>query len=196
MDRPGRAASRYLESLEIAVHLGLKARAVWCLEGLEEVLGALRSSELAALAGASAQVLRDDLGLEYWVEFCCPRRPAKPAPGAASRASQIVQTGGEVWPPEAVLTRVPAFLSDLADTGARAVAANKLERPAGLTPREIEILGLLANGLTSRDIANNLVISIDTVGRHITNIYRKIGARGRSDATSYAFRMNLVPDVA
>lgn len=196
MDRPARAAGHYLESLQIAVRLGLKARAVWCLEGLSEVLESLGSPDLAATAGASARILRDDLGLEYWVEFCCPRRPSRPASGSVSRAAQLVQAGGAAWPPDLVLTRVTALLSDLAETGARAIAANKRERPDGLTPREVEILGLVAGGLTSRDIAKRLVISIDTVGRHITNIYRKIGARGRSDATSYAFRMDLVPDVA
>jgi DNA-binding CsgD family transcriptional regulator len=64
-------------------------------------------------------------------------------------------------------------------------------RPDGLTPREMEILGLIAQGNTSRDIANHLVISIDTVGRHITNMYRKIGARGRAAATSYALRHGI-----
>lgn len=196
MGRPARAAGHYLESLEIAVRLGLKARAVWCLEGLSEVLESLGSPDLAAAASASAKVLRDDLGLEYWVEFCCPRRPSRPATGSVSRTAQLVQAGGAAWPPDIVLTRVPGLLSDLAETGARAVAANRRERPDGLTPREVEILGLVAGGLSSRDIAKRLVISIDTVGRHITNIYRKIGARGRSDATSYAFRMGLVPDVA
>jgi DNA-binding CsgD family transcriptional regulator len=196
MDRPARAAGHYLESLQIAVRLGLKARAVWCLEGLSEVLENLGSPDLAATAEASARILRDDLGLEYWVEFCCPRRPSRPASESVSRAAQLVRAGGAAWPPDLVLNRVTALLADLAETGARAVAANRRERPDGLTPREVEILGLVAGGLTSRDIAERLVISIDTVGRHITNIYRKIGARGRSDATSYAFRMDLVPDVA
>ncbi|MCG2623048.1 helix-turn-helix transcriptional regulator [Arthrobacter sp. I2-34] len=48
--------------------------------------------------------------------------------------------------------------------------------------------------MTSRAIAARLVISIDTVGRHITNLYRKIGARGRADATAYALHMGLVPE--
>jgi DNA-binding NarL/FixJ family response regulator len=60
--------------------------------------------------------------------------------------------------------------------------------PSGLTPREIQVLKLLAGGMSSGEIARELSLSIRTVGRHITNIYSKIGARGRADATAYAIR--------
>ena len=61
----------------------------------------------------------------------------------------------------------------------------------GLTPREAEILGLVAAGKSNQVIAGELVLSIYTVARHIVNIYAKIGARGRADATAYALRHNL-----
>jgi DNA-binding CsgD family transcriptional regulator len=64
----------------------------------------------------------------------------------------------------------------------------KPSRPGGLTPREVEVLQLLASGMSSGEIARELSLSIRTVGRHITNIYSKIGARGRADATAYAIR--------
>ena len=60
-----------------------------------------------------------------------------------------------------------------------------------LTARETEILGLLAMGRSSGEISHELTLSIRTVGRHITNIYRKIGARTRADATAYAIRNGL-----
>jgi DNA-binding CsgD family transcriptional regulator len=60
--------------------------------------------------------------------------------------------------------------------------------PTGLTPREIEVLQLLASGMSSGEIARELTLSVRTVGRHITNIYAKINARGRADATAYAIR--------
>jgi DNA-binding NarL/FixJ family response regulator len=50
---------------------------------------------------------------------------------------------------------------------------------------------LIANGRTNSEIAMELVLSIRTVARHITNIYGKIGARGRADATAYAIRRGL-----
>ena len=60
-----------------------------------------------------------------------------------------------------------------------------------LTPRETEVLRLIASGKTSSEISAELVLSIRTVGRHITNIYNKIGARTRADATAYAIRHRL-----
>jgi DNA-binding CsgD family transcriptional regulator len=60
--------------------------------------------------------------------------------------------------------------------------------PAGLTSREVEVLRLLAEGRTNREIAATLVLSVHTVERHLANTYRKIGARNRSDATAFALR--------
>jgi DNA-binding NarL/FixJ family response regulator len=64
--------------------------------------------------------------------------------------------------------------------------------PAGLTAREVEILRLLAAGGSIRSVADALVLSDRTVERHITNIYNKIGARNRSEATAFAARHGLV----
>jgi DNA-binding CsgD family transcriptional regulator len=63
--------------------------------------------------------------------------------------------------------------------------------PGGLTPREVEVLRLISAGLTTRQIAETLTVSRATVERHITSLYRKIGARGRADATSYALRQGV-----
>ena len=60
--------------------------------------------------------------------------------------------------------------------------------PDGLTEREVEVLHLVAAGGSNREVADQLVLSLRTVERHITNIYAKIGARGRVDATAYALR--------
>jgi DNA-binding CsgD family transcriptional regulator len=64
--------------------------------------------------------------------------------------------------------------------------------PAGLTGREVEVLRLIAAGRTSKEIADELVITINTVESHVTHVYQKIGARGRADATSFAHRHGLV----
>ncbi|MFE7708826.1 LuxR C-terminal-related transcriptional regulator [Streptomyces sp. NPDC057486] len=191
---PARAASRYLESLKIAVRLGLRARAVWCLDGLADAVESLNPG-LAELAATEAAALRDELGLMNWIEFCCPKRHPSAARPLAPQSTRIARLGGQTWPPSLVVNQTQRLLANLADSGARAMVqqanADEKGRPDGLTPREMEILGLIAQGNTSRDIANRLVISIDTVGRHITNMYRKIGARGRADATSYALRHGI-----
>ena len=55
------------------------------------------------------------------------------------------------------------------------------EGPEGLTAREIEVLRLLARGLSNREIGARLVISPKTVGNHVEHIYAKIGASTRAD---------------
>lgn len=68
--------------------------------------------------------------------------------------------------------------------------------PAGLTPREVEVLRLLAAGKSNQEIAAELVLSIRTAERHIANIYEKIGAHGktaRATTTAFAFSRGLIP---
>jgi DNA-binding NarL/FixJ family response regulator len=61
-----------------------------------------------------------------------------------------------------------------------------------LTPRELEVLGLLAEGLTQTQIANQLVISPRTVGTHIQNLLGKLGVHSRAQAVALAHRMDFV----
>ena len=61
-----------------------------------------------------------------------------------------------------------------------------------LTPRELEVLKLVAEGQSSQEIAKTLVISIKTVERHRSNIIDKLGVRDRVDLTRYAIRRGLV----
>jgi DNA-binding NarL/FixJ family response regulator len=65
------------------------------------------------------------------------------------------------------------------------------ERPEILTPRELEVLKLIAEGCTSKEIADRLVISVKTVERHRQNILDKLGLRDRVQLTRYAIRRGL-----
>ena len=61
-----------------------------------------------------------------------------------------------------------------------------------LTPRELEVLKLIAEGHSSKEIAAQLVISVKTVDRHRTNMLEKLGMRDRVDLTRYAIRRGLI----
>ena len=64
--------------------------------------------------------------------------------------------------------------------------------PGDLTPREREVLGLLADGLTNRQIAERLVVSEHTVHRHVTNLLRKLELPSRTAAAAHAVRSGLL----
>ncbi len=85
---------------------------------------------------------------------------------------------------EAAVRERAAAESELARLGAAdpgsSFASHRRARADGLTPREAEVLGLLADGLTNQQIADRLVLSIRTVERHLATVYRKLGLQGRS----------------
>ncbi len=68
------------------------------------------------------------------------------------------------------------------------------EGPAGLTPREVEVLRLLARGLSNKEIAARLTISPKTVGNHADHIYAKINAPSRAAAAFFAMQNGLLPE--
>jgi DNA-binding CsgD family transcriptional regulator len=72
-----------------------------------------------------------------------------------------------------------------ADRGNEAATAAE-GRQGNLTRREVEVLQLIARGQTNKEISSALVLSERTVARHITNIYAKIDARSKAEATAYA----------
>lgn len=77
--------------------------------------------------------------------------------------------------------------------GAQTVRGRPTAMPIGpgLTPREAEVLRLVAAGRTNRQMAVDLVLSERTVARHISNIYSKIGATSKAEATAFAIRHGL-----
>ena len=80
----------------------------------------------------------------------------------------------------------------VAVAGAAGQKAPQVRRPAGLTEREVEVIGLLARGRATKQIAASLGISTKTADRHIQNIYGKIGVSSRAAAALYAAENGLV----
>ena len=118
-------------------------------------------------------------------------------PGSSSRQAWSLSVARDAAAREAT-----AALSSLVELGAaaeaeraRSVLAATEQRAAvlpELTAREREVLGLLAEGLTNRQIAERLVLSEHTVHRHVTNILRKLDLPSRTAAAAYAVRAGLL----
>jgi HD-GYP domain-containing protein (c-di-GMP phosphodiesterase class II) len=113
-----------------------------------------------------------------------PHRSPFPADRAAAALRAEVKAG-----------RIDAEAADavLAATGHR--TQRRPEGPAGLTHREVDVLILLARGLSNKQISRQLVITPKTVGNHVEHIYAKIGASTRAAASLYAVRHGLLPEL-
>jgi DNA-binding NarL/FixJ family response regulator len=64
--------------------------------------------------------------------------------------------------------------------------------PGGLSEREVDILRLVAEGLSNQEIGGQLYVTAQTVKFHLANIYRKLGVGNRTEASRFAYRMGLV----
>ncbi len=71
------------------------------------------------------------------------------------------------------------------------LALSRPSRPAGLTKREFEVLARLAVGMSNAEIAEKLFVSRHTVVRHVANVYSKIGAANRVEATAFALKHGI-----
>jgi DNA-binding CsgD family transcriptional regulator len=83
---------------------------------------------------------------------------------------------------------MPALLARIEALGA---SAPEVKLPDGLSPREVQILGLVAQGLSNREIGRTLTISEHTAANHVRSILRKTGCANRTEAASYAHRHRL-----
>ncbi|GAA0268283.1 response regulator transcription factor [Cryptosporangium japonicum] len=107
-------------------------------------------------------------------------------------AIRTVASGNSVVAPRVVRRMLDLFASHLPDA-ADGAARNDLDpRLRALTPRELEVLGCIAEGLSNAEIADRLVLSATTVKTHVGNILAKLGLRDRVQAVIAAYEFGLV----
>ncbi len=159
-------------------------------EGLVASYGSIMDIDVRELL---SQVRAPTLVMARQASEVLPMEIARDLTARIPDARLITFEGTGVIPfPDIVETFVQAVNQFVLETPAADEARTPTrEGPSPLTPREMEILRLVAAGRTSSEISRELSLSVRTVGRHITNIYAKIGARTRADATAYAIRNRL-----
>jgi DNA-binding NarL/FixJ family response regulator len=106
-------------------------------------------------------------------------------PDAVLRAIRTVAGGGVYFSPE-VQARIVVD-----STGARLAAREGVTRAATLTPRELEVLRYIARGLSKKDIAGIMHLSVKTVDNHSTSLMTKLNIHDRVDLARYAIREGL-----
>jgi predicted ATPase/DNA-binding CsgD family transcriptional regulator len=168
------ARLRFAQGFELARELGDPMLEAACLEGLA---GAHGPALAARLLGA-AESLRELAGAAWpaFVHSDCER--------SAVRARRAL--GDERFAAEWARGRAMGAAEILGLARPRPPG-----HPAGLTRREVEVLRLVAAGLTDAQVAERLVLSVRTVHSHVRSIYRKLGVSSRTAATGYALRQGL-----
>jgi DNA-binding NarL/FixJ family response regulator len=180
-------AAGNLATARVAADALDEAAATYASPGL--VAAAAQSRGLFCLAAGDTAVAIDALraARRNWRELDAPYRVAR---ARLELAEALERSGDERG---ASLER-DAAAAALARLGATAPMPTQ-GRPAlpdGITRREAEVLALVAQGLTNREVADRLVLSERTVARHLANLYTRIGVTSRTAATTYAHRHGLV----
>ena len=100
-----------------------------------------------------------------------------------------MMTPGQALAAQGRATRPPPTPAGALSTSPSKIAPTA---PAGLTPREVEVLRLVAQGMTTPQIAKRLILSAHTVHAHVRSIYTKLDVNSRSRVTRYAIEQHLL----
>jgi len=175
--RIGRSAARgpLLEAARIARELGARPL-------LRELTNLATRALITLPEAAPAEAASH--GRPVMAPAIRPRSSAGARPGTA---------GEPIATRDAAAEAVPTGASGIAAAFAPDDAGKREKEAFGLSRREREVLALIAEGRTNREIGERLFISQKTVGVHVGNILAKLGASGRVEAAMVAIRLELVP---
>ncbi len=203
------AAEYYRESLTLALErkspgiTGLEMKVIigWCLLGGARVAskrGAFRRATRFLGAAETQLNIRRDLNPAEQAEYECDVADLRAKLGEADFS--LARNEGYTMTSQQALTTMesPITREHLIEPNPQTIQSTRSSPPkapgypAGLTTREVEVLRLVANGLTVIQVAEQLVVSPRTVSTHLTSIYNKLGVNSRSAATRFAVEHGLV----
>jgi predicted ATPase/DNA-binding CsgD family transcriptional regulator len=187
---PDTAEALFAETLDLARRAGTKRLTAYALLGLAMAgHGRADPGRRARLHGAADQALADLGHALHPLEARLAdqdRRRLRAAMGAGAFEAEYAE--GRTLDPAQVL----AALGRKDTTAEQARVATSDEAVMVLTPRELDVLRLIAQGLSNADIARRLVLSEHTVKRHLVNILRKLNLSSRAAAAAWGVRTGLV----
>jgi predicted ATPase/DNA-binding CsgD family transcriptional regulator len=186
----GRASGLYVEGLNLAVEVGDKANVAYCLEGLAGLIGHHGEPERAVRLYGASEALLESVGAPLYVHAQDRAIYEKAVETLRSRLGEDAFQAA--WAEGRVMTSEQAVdyaLQDMATPTEE--PPQHADYPAGLSAREVDVLKLVAQGLTNARIAKELFISPNTVNRHLNSVYHKLGVSSRAAATHFAAEHNL-----
>ncbi len=192
------ARKLFEESMEVAKNAGNSAQIiVEILEGMAGLAMAQSQNIWAVRLWSAATKLREDAKLLMWpLEKATYERSVQTLHGffGEKMFSALWEEARTMSPEEVFSTRgaAPPSQKSIPASSPTPVKTKAPAYPAGLSAREVEVLRLVAQGLTDIQIAEQLIISPRTVTTHLTSIYNKLGVASRTAATRFAIERHLV----
>jgi pimeloyl-ACP methyl ester carboxylesterase/DNA-binding CsgD family transcriptional regulator len=198
VDLPNEDWERFLQTQMTAVSPGLSREAI--RERVQAIQRTITREEWSAYmrlmvrsdVGAQLSKLRMPVLVMHPREsFFAAEEPMKVA--ALAPNARFVPLDGDYFMDsvQQALEVTDRFLVEITSPGESQVPV-PVQADSGLSSREVEVLRLVAAGRSNAQIADELVISQNTVIRHVSNIFAKIGAANRAEAASYATRNGIV----
>lgn len=180
---PDRAAHRFRESLDASRARGNQGQLIDALEGLARVGGIRGDAVSTTRVLAAATSLREAIGMTRSASELSYFEPtvAKLSTALGHEAfAGAWQSGTSLWVEDVIVEAIALTTSP------------RPSPPYRLTQRELEVLRLLAQGQSNREISDQLFISPSTAARHVANIFAKLDVDSRSKAAAFAHQHGLI----
>jgi predicted ATPase/DNA-binding CsgD family transcriptional regulator/Tfp pilus assembly protein PilF len=186
-----RAARLYAEGLNLAEEIGDEANAAYCLEGLAVLIAESGEPERAVKLLGASEALLEAVGAPLYAQV--PDRASIERTVEALRYRMGDTVFEASWGEGRAMSLERAVECALeAPPTPKEPASPSSPYPAGLSAREVEVLKLLAQGMTNARIAEELFLSPRTVNAHLRAVYHKIGTSTRAEAARFASEYNLL----
>lgn len=184
-----KARQQFLQTLQLSRDVGDLRFVAMSFEGLGRVARHQGMQEHACMFYGAAHAVRERIGMRAVEDFLHPQFESD----LNDTRSRLGHNNYDALWREALQMSLEEATKYALDTALFDASVQQPSSPAGsLSPRELEVLRLIAEGKTDREIAADLFISPHTVMRHVSHILNKLGLESRTAAAAHAIRHHLV----